>query len=147
VDEDESQAALRMIHPEAEENVGSGALAHANHVGNFQSVDDFHQSVAHRTHARELEIVGQVGRVVLLSWKINVNEYRSLLNVSHGRVVNELAEFSMVRSHIVDCQEDRLGGRMVQLTLYVDGQLSAPVRVDDLLLVRAEMDDFAIAVG
>ena len=68
VDEDESQAALRMIHPEAEENVGSGALAHANHVGNFQSVDDFHQSVAHRTHARELETINSMVAEILNKW-------------------------------------------------------------------------------
>ena len=57
VDEDESQTALRMIHSEAEQDVGSGSFAHADHVRDLQGVDDFHQPVAHRFHARILKTI------------------------------------------------------------------------------------------
>ena len=60
MNENESQRALRMIHPEAEEDVGSGTFAHADHVRNFQRVDYFHQSAAHRTHARELKTINLI---------------------------------------------------------------------------------------
>ena len=55
MNEDQSKTFLRMVHSESSENVGSSAFANADDVRNSESVDNFCQTVTHRSHIRKMK--------------------------------------------------------------------------------------------
>lgn len=70
VDQDETEATLRVIHAKTGQNIGAGPLAHADDVLNAKGVEDLHQTVRDRLHVRELEAALQTRHITPYSYLI-----------------------------------------------------------------------------
>ncbi len=84
-------------------------------------------------------MVLEVGRVVLLSEQVDVDEDRALPHVVHGRVVDKVEPAGVVLGDVVHSQEDWLAAllaatRVLNVALHVHVDLAHALRLDHMLM-------------
>lgn len=81
-----------MGQPEAGQDIGTGALAQANHVLYVKVVQHSNQVLAQGLERGKWEAIGQGIGIVRMSRYIHVNETGALLYLRHAGAAHELLE-------------------------------------------------------
>ena len=95
-DENDSQAAVRVLDGEQRRNVSASALAHAHDLGYLEVVDDAHELVGDILESRILSNV-EVGRLKLLSGQVHVQPDDAILYLTHLCAVHEVLKLCICR--------------------------------------------------